>query len=69
MSRQYRLDLYEKATPAELSWEERLQVAAECGFDYMEISVDESDARQARLDWTPAERATVVKAMRDTGIF
>ena len=68
MSRQYRLGLYEKATPAELSWEERLQVAAECGFDYLEISVDESDARQARLDWTPAERATVVKAMRDTGI-
>ena len=68
MSRQYKLGLYEKATPAELSWEERLQAAAECGFDYMEISVDESDARQARLDWTPAERATVVKAMRDTGI-
>ena len=68
MSRQYRLGLYEKATPAELLWEERLQVAAECGFDYMEISVDESDARQARLDWTPAERAAVVKAMRDTGI-
>jgi len=45
MSKSYKLGLYEKATPQELGWEERLQVAAECGFDYMEISVDESDAR------------------------
>lgn len=68
MSKAYKLGLYEKATPQDLSWEERLQVAAECGFDYMEISVDESDARQARLDWTPAERADVVQAMRNTGV-
>ena len=68
MSKSYKLGLYEKATPQELGWEERLQVAAECGFDYMEISVDESDARQARLDWTPAERQEVVQAMRNTGV-
>lgn len=68
MGQRYQLGLYEKATPQDLSWEERLQVAAECGFDYMEISVDESDARQARLDWTAAERRAVVDAMRNTGI-
>ena len=56
MGKSYELGLYEKATPQDLSWEERLRVAAEAGFDYMEISVDESDARQARLDWTAAER-------------
>jgi len=65
---EYQLGLYEKATPQDLPWEERLQIARECGFDYMEISVDESDARQARLDWTPAERAEIVQAMRNTGV-
>lgn len=68
MSKVYQLGLYEKATPQDLSWPERLEVAAECGFDYMEISIDESDARQARLNWTAAERAEVVSAMRSTGI-
>ncbi|KXB64210.1 MULTISPECIES: L-ribulose-5-phosphate 3-epimerase [Olsenella] len=68
MGKSYELGLYEKATPQDLSWEERLQVTAEAGFDYMEISVDESDARQARLDWTAAERGAVVEAMRNTGV-
>ena len=48
----YQLGLYEKATPTDLSWEERLSVAGESGFDYVEISVDESDARLSRLEWT-----------------
>lgn len=68
MRTEYQLGLYEKATPQDLPWEERLQIARECGFDYLEISVDESDARQARLDWTPAERAEIVQAMRNTGV-
>lgn len=68
MHTEYQLGLYEKATPQDLAWEERLQIARECGFDYLEISVDESDARQARLDWTPAERAGIVQAMRNTGV-
>jgi L-ribulose-5-phosphate 3-epimerase/hexulose-6-phosphate isomerase len=68
MIKNYQLGLYEKATPQDLSWEERLEVAANNGFDYMEISVDESDDRQARLDWTPAERQAVVAATKNTGI-
>ncbi|OFK24976.1 L-ribulose-5-phosphate 3-epimerase [Olsenella sp. HMSC062G07] len=68
MTKTYQLGLYEKATPAGLNWEERLGVAASCGFDYLEISVDETDARQARLDWTAQERAKVVQAARNTGV-
>lgn len=37
------LGLYEKALPAEWSWERRLSAARELGFDYMEISIDETD--------------------------
>lgn len=68
MTKVYQLGLYEKAVPQELSWEEKLMAAAECGFDYMEISVDESDARQARLDWDARERAGILDAMHNTGV-
>lgn len=48
----YRLGIYEKAMPTSLSWEERLIKAKEAGFDFVEISIDETDERQARLDWS-----------------
>ena len=64
----YTLGLYEKALPTELTWEERLKVAKECGFDYMELSIDETDARLARLDWTNAELDELMHAMSKTGV-
>lgn len=67
MARQYLLGMYEKAVPAELTWIERLEVARESGFDYVEISVDESDARLSRLEWTPGERRQLVRSMENTG--
>jgi L-ribulose-5-phosphate 3-epimerase/hexulose-6-phosphate isomerase len=45
------MGLYEKALPNELSWEEKLQQTKLLGFDFLEISVDESDERRSRLDW------------------
>lgn len=43
------LGLYEKALPPDWSWEKRLKAAKELEFDYMEISIDESDGRIERL--------------------
>ena len=51
----FRLGIYEKAMPASLSWEERFLSAKEVGFDFVEISVDETDERRARLDWSDEE--------------
>ena len=51
--------LYEKALPVDLSWEERLAAAGRAGYDYVEISIDESDERLSRLDWTASERAAI----------
>ena len=45
------LGLYEKALPASMDWMERLSAAKELGYDYVEISIDETDERLARLDW------------------
>lgn len=44
------LGLYEKALPADLSWPQRLATAAELGFEFVEMSIDEQPARQQRLD-------------------
>lgn len=56
MTRKHPLGLYEKALPAAYSWQERFLAARSCRFDYVEISVDESDERLKRLDWTAQER-------------
>jgi L-ribulose-5-phosphate 3-epimerase len=50
-----RIGIYEKALPNQLLWQEKLQIAKNLGFDFIEMSVDESDERRARLDWSDDE--------------
>ena len=40
-NKEYYLGLYEKSMPNTLSWEEKLKVVKEAGFDYLEMSIDE----------------------------
>lgn len=68
MKRQYSLGLYEKAMPAELTWKEKLEAAKAAGYDFVEISVDETDAKLSRLEWTKEERLELVKTMYETGV-
>jgi hexulose-6-phosphate isomerase len=63
-----RLGIYEKALPREVSWRQRLTMAREAQFDFVEISVDESDERLARLEWTATERQELVRDIQDTGV-
>jgi L-ribulose-5-phosphate 3-epimerase len=60
--------LYEKALPAALSWDERLAAAGQAGYDFVEISIDESDERLGRLDWSASQRAALRRAIDQTGI-
>jgi predicted hexulose-6-phosphate isomerase len=60
--------LYEKALPAGWPWPQRLAAAAEASYDFMEVCIDESDTRLARLQWTPAERAELRRAIRNAGL-
>ena len=64
--RNHPLGIYEKALPKDLSWPERLVLAKSCGFDFVEMSVDETDERLSRLEWTTAQRASLVEAMLET---
>ncbi|WP_422526218.1 L-ribulose-5-phosphate 3-epimerase [Serratia fonticola] len=66
--RQHPLGIYEKALPKHLSWPERLALAKACGFDFVEMSVDESDERLGRLSWSKEQRLSLVSAMLETGI-
>jgi L-ribulose-5-phosphate 3-epimerase len=38
------------------------------GFDFVEMSVDETDARLARLDWSREQRLALVSAIAETGV-
>lgn len=46
------LGLYEKSLNSSENWSTRLQKAKDLGFDFMEISIDETDSRIERLYWS-----------------
>ena len=61
------LGVYEKSMPAELDWKQRLLLAQSAGFDYLEMSIDESDARLSRLRWSRQERLQLLQLTREIG--
>ena len=66
--RAYTLGLYEKAMPGNLTWKEILEAAKAAGYDFVEISIDETEEKLARLDWSEKERMDLVKTMAETGM-
>ncbi|MBB6624080.1 L-ribulose-5-phosphate 3-epimerase [Clostridium gasigenes] len=64
----YTLGLYEKSMPNTLNWSEKLTCAKECGFDFVEVSIDETDEKLARLDMTKEERKALVDIMFTVGV-
>ncbi len=64
----YTLGLYEKSMPAELSWKEKLEAAKSTGFDFLEMSIDETEEKLERLEMTEKERLELIKLTKDAGI-
>lgn len=64
----YSIGLYEKAMPASMTWQEKLECAKTCGYDFVEISIDEKDEKLARLDWTAQQRRELVSLMEEIGV-
>ena len=62
------MGIYEKALPNAFTWKEKMLAAKEAGFDFIEISVDESDERLARLDWDQKTIRELRDLMDETGI-
>ncbi len=68
LHKQVPLGIYEKALPAGECWLERLQLAGSLQFDFVEMSIDETDERLARLDWSREQRMSLVQAVAQTGV-
>jgi L-ribulose-5-phosphate 3-epimerase len=64
----YSIGLYEKAMPNSLNWEEKLTCARECGYDFVEISIDEKDEKLERLEWDLDKRLELIKTMQKVGV-
>ncbi len=65
----YTLGLYEKAMPESFSLKEKLLCAKKYGFDFVELSIDESDKKIARLNWSDEEILAFKKDEIESGIF
>lgn len=68
MSKEYTIGLYEKAMPESLSWKEKFLAAKEAGYDFVEISIDASEAKIQRVNMSKEERLELVKLMYETGV-
>ncbi len=64
----FNLGLYEKSMPHALSLEEKLVETKSAGFDFLEMSVDESDEKLGRLKWTGKQREALIHSMWKTGV-
>jgi L-ribulose-5-phosphate 3-epimerase len=63
-----RWGIYEKALPAESTWPEKLATAARAGYQFIELSMDESEERLARLEWTGGPRREMRRALADSPV-
>ena len=61
------IGIYEKAMPDDLSWEEKLNLVQETGFDFLELSIDESDFRLSRLN-DLEEQNRILRAIKSTTV-
>ena len=62
------IGIYEKALPNDLTWQEKLDQAKSLGFNFIEISIDESDERRARLDWSDDEIYQLKRLCEQSGL-
>ncbi len=50
------IGIYEKAIPNMYDWADKIRIAKKAGFDFIEMSIDESDVRLDRLYWSKEQR-------------
>lgn len=63
-----RFGIYEKALPSSSDWPSKFDVAAKAGYAFVELSVDDSQTRLKRLDWSADERAALRDASANSGV-
>lgn len=63
-----RVGLYEKSMPSAIGLREKLSIAKKYGYDYLELSIDETDEKLSRLDWTDEEIEQIRGWQAETGM-
>ncbi|MEG1426466.1 MAG: L-ribulose-5-phosphate 3-epimerase [Oscillospiraceae bacterium] len=66
--KKYKLGLYEKAMPNSLSLFEKLFLAKQSGFDYVELSIDETEEKISRLDMSMDKQIELRSSATKLGI-
>ena len=66
MTNSYTLGLYEKSMPDTLTLGEKLLKAQGVGYDFLELSIDETEYRLNRLTYSPQQLAEMRKEVDDT---
>ena len=64
----YSLGLYEKSMPHSMTLSEKLVCAKTSGFDFLDVSIDETEEKLIRLYWDACQRRETVNAISDIGI-
>lgn len=64
----YFLGLYEKSMPDTLSMKEKMIEAKNSDYDFLEISIDETDEKLSRLQWDKNQKLDLLRASMETGI-
>lgn len=64
----YAIGIYEKAMPGNLNWREKMETAKAAGYDFIEISIDETDEKLSRLESDKETRRRLVDLMYQTGL-
>jgi L-ribulose-5-phosphate 3-epimerase len=65
----YTIGIYEKALPPSLTWKEKFSITKNAGYDFLEISVDETDEKLSRLKMPLTERLELVQTMYQSELF
>lgn len=64
MRKAYALGLYEKAMP-DVSWREKLTIAKDAGYDFVEMSIDATEKKISRVFSEKVERDQMVSLCRE----
>lgn len=62
------LGIYEKALESQRDWKVFFQQVADGGFSFVDLSIDETPERSARLDWDQQTRQEVRRAAAEVGV-
>lgn len=67
--KRYQLGLYEKSMPNDLTLTEKLKITKQSGFDFLELSIDETDEKLKRLNMTSEEISKTKRIMEKQGVY